>query len=208
MEARDKAQSRAEHAAERAAGHESRGQNDAALAHAAAGFAAGFLCAAIHEVREEAAREDGRGERERQINAECENHRRLAEHFKNYRNERAHTEQKISDRLVAHKSDDQRLHDGGLGRGENGARVAGSGFSELEGVGQEHNGEPGSSGGGQDAKEFGLLLRGWSVAEPVAGFEVGHELAGDAQRGAHHAGNGHDEEHARGSGEAEAQQHH
>ena len=59
---------------------------------------------------------------------------------------------------------------------------------------------------GDDAEELHLLLRGGSGAEPVAGFEIGDGLAGDGERGADHSGDRHDEEHAGGAGDAEAQQ--
>ena len=162
----------------------------------------------VDEVREESAGEDGRSEAQRQVDAEGEDHGGFAEHLQNQGDQGADAEEKIGDRLAAHESHDQRLHDGGLRRGENLARVAGGGFAELEGVGQQDDGEAGGDGRGNDADELDLLLRGGRGAEPVAGLEVGDELAGDAERGADHARNGHDEEHARGAGEAEAQQHH
>ena len=83
-ECREEAHGRAENAAQRAAGHESRSQNDAALANAAAVLAAGFLRAAVDEMREESAGKNGRGEAERQIDAEREDHRGFAEHFQNH----------------------------------------------------------------------------------------------------------------------------
>ena len=82
------------------------------------------------------------------------------------RDEGAHAEEKIGDRLAAHESDDQRLHDGGLRRGENRARVAGRGFAELEGVGQQDDGEAGGGGRGEQRRGISPspARRAWSRA--------------------------------------------
>ena len=53
----------------------------------------------------------------------------------------ADAKEHIGDRLAAHEALDQGLHDGGLRRGQNLARVARRGFAELEGVGEQHDGQ-------------------------------------------------------------------
>ena len=58
---------------------------------------------------------------------------------------------------------------------------------------------PAAIGRGDDAEELDLLLRRGRGAQPVAGLEIGDRLAGDRERGADHAGDRHDEEHARSS---------
>ena len=207
-ERREEAHGGAENATERAAGHESRCQNNAALANAAAVLAAGFFRAPVDEMRQDAAGKDGRSEPQRKIDAQREDHGGFAEHFKNERNKGADAKEHIGDRLAAHEAHDKSLHDGGLRRGQNLARVTGRSFAKLEGVGEQDDGEAGGDGSRGNAEKLDLLLRRGRGAEPVTDFEVGDELARCAQGGAHHARNRHDEEHAGGAGEAKVEQHH
>ena len=57
------------------------------------------------------------------------------------------------------------------------------------------------------AQKLHLLLRGRRRAQPVARLEIRDGLPGNRKRRAHHPRQRHHEEHARGAGEAEAQQH-
>ena len=85
-----------------------------------------FVGALVQEVREEAADQRGRVQFQRQVHAEREDQRRDAEHLHDQRDHRADAEQEIGHGLVAHEALHQRLHDGGLGRGQHRARVAGA----------------------------------------------------------------------------------
>ena len=157
-------------------------------------------------MRQETADQGGRVQLQRQVHAKSEDQRGDAQHLHDDGDGGARAEEDVSDGLAAHEALDERLHDRGLGRGQNDARVAGGGLAELKSLGQDDDGEADGDGGGDDAQELHLLLGGGRRAEPVAGLEVRDGLAGNRERGADHARDGHDEEHAGGAGEAEAEQ--
>ncbi len=131
----------------------------------------------LHEVRKKSAGKNRRGKTQRQIDAERKDQRRFAEHLHNQRNQRAHAEQKIGHRLPAHESHHQRLHDRCLRRGKNRTHVAGRGLAELEGMRQQHNRQPGCRSRCNHCHKLHFLLCRRRTAEPIAGFQVGDELA-------------------------------
>ena len=83
------------------------------------------------------------------------------------------------------------------GAASTGARVARRRLAELERLRQHHDRQADRDRRGDDPEELHPLLRRRRGAEPVAGLQIGDRLPRDRQRRAHHAGDGHHEEHAR-----------
>ena len=148
---------------------------------------------------EEAADQRRRVQLERQVHAEREDQRRHAEHLHGDGDHRAGAEEDVGDRLPAHEPFDQRLHDRGLRRGEHRRAVSPGAASPNWKRLRQHArwSRPTATASRDHAEELHLLLRRRRRAEPVAGLQVGDGLARHRERGADHARDRHDEEHAR-----------
>ena len=84
---------RAQDAAQCAAGHQARGHDDSPLTNLAALLAADLLRTLVDQVRHESAGQHRRGEPQRQVEAEGEDHGRLAQHLQHQRDHGADAEE-------------------------------------------------------------------------------------------------------------------
>ena len=131
----------------------------------AAMLAARLSRALVHQVREESAGQNRRGQLQRQINSQGEDHGRKAEHLQHHGDHGADAEQHIGDRLAAHESRHDGLQCGGLRRNQHLAQVAGRGLSELEGLGQQDDGQ--ASGDGRATTPMNFTFSCAEGVEPI-----------------------------------------